>query len=136
LRVLQLMAIMAKKPPLLTILGIVFAISGIFAISLGTRLQVDVVLGKIFERHSTLSITIIAISVEIVGLANLIIVWILFRYQRRTREIVINLIVLSIIFSAVTYLIDESYYPFIFIILDVVLIYCLWRPDVVAYFKQ
>jgi len=130
------MAIMAKKPPLLTILGIVFAISGIFAISLGTGLQVDVVLGKIFERHSTLSITIIAISVEIVGLANLIIVWILFRYQRRTREIVINLIVLSIIFSAVTYLIDESYYPFIFIILDVVLIYCLWRPDVVAYFKQ
>jgi len=121
------MAIMAKKPPLLTILGIVFAISGIFAISLGTGLQVDVVLGKIFERHSTLSITIIAISVEIVGLANLIIVWILFRYQRRTREIVINLIVLSIIFSAVTYLIDESYYPFIFIILDVVLIYCLWR---------
>jgi len=130
------MAIMAKKPPLLTILVIVFAISGIFAISLGTGLQVDVVLGKIFERHSTLSITIIAISVEIVGLANLIIVWILFRYQRRTREIVINLIVLSIIFSAVTYLIDESYYPFIFIILDVVLIYCLWRPDVVAYFKQ
>ncbi len=136
MRVLQLMAIMAKKPPLLTILVIVFAISGIFAISLGTGLQVDVVLGKIFERHSTLSITIIAISVEIVGLANLIIVWILFRYQRRTREIVINLIVLSIIFSAVTYLIDESYYPFIFIILDVVLIYCLWRPDVVAYFKQ
>ncbi len=130
------MAIMAKKPPLLTILGIVFAISGIFAISLGTGLQVDVALGKIFERHSTLSITIIAISVEIVGLANLIIVWILFRYQRRTREIVINLIVLSIIFSAVTYLIDGSYYLFIFIILDVVLIYCLWRPDVVAYFKQ
>ena len=130
------MAIMAKKPPLLTILGIVFAISGIFAISLGTGLQVDVVLGKIFERHSTLSITIIAIILTIVGLANLIIVWILFRYQRRTREIVINLIVLSIIFSAVTYLIDESYYPFIFIILDVVLIYCLWRPDVVAYFKQ
>ncbi len=130
------MASMAKKPPLLTILGVVFVISGIFAISLGIGLQVDVVLGKIFERHSTLSITIIAISVEIVGLANLIIVWILFRYQRRTREIVINLIVLSIIFSAVTYLIDESYYPFIFIILDVVLIYCLWRPDVVAYFKQ
>ena len=130
------MASMAKKPPLLTILGVVFVISGIFAISLGIGLQVDVVLGKIFERHSTLSITIITISVEIVGLANLIIVWILFRYQRRTREIVINLIVLSIIFSAVTYLIDESYYPFIFIILDVVLIYCLWRPDVVAYFKQ
>jgi len=103
---------------------------------LGTGLQVDVFLGKIFERHSTLSVTIIAISVEIVGLANLIIVWILFRYQRRTRKIVINLIVLSIIFSAVTYLIDGSYYPFIFIILDVVLIYCLWRPDVVAYFKQ
>ena len=130
------MPIMAKKPPILTILGIVFAISGIFAISLGTGLQVDVFLGKIFERHSTLSVTIIAIILTIVGLANLIIVWILFRYQRRTRKIVINLIVLSIIFSAVNYLIDGSYYPFIFIILDVVLIYCLWRPDVVAYFKQ
>ncbi len=130
------MGILAKKPPLLKILGIAFAISGIFAINLGTGLQIDVVLGKIFERHSTFSIIIIAISVEIVGLANLIIVWILFRYQRRTREIVINLIVLSIIFSAVTYLIDGSYYLFIFIILDVVLIYCLWRPDVVAYFKQ
>ena len=130
------MGIMVKKPPLLTILGIAFAISGIFAINLGTGLQIDVVLGKIFERHSTFSIIIIAISVEIVGLANLIIVWILFLYQRRTREIVINLIILSIIFSAVTYLIDESYYLFIFIILDVVLIYCLWRPDVVAYFKQ
>ena len=130
------MAIMDKKPPLLTILGIVFAISGIFAINLGTGLQVDVVLGKIFERHSTFSIIIIAMSVEIVGLTNFIIVWILFRYQRRTRKIVINLIVISIIFSAVTYLIDGSYYLFIFIILDVVLIYCLWRPDVVAYFKQ
>ena len=130
------MGIMAKKPLLLTILGIAFAISGIFAINLGVGLQIDAVLGKIFERHSTFSIIIIAISVEIVGLANLIIVWILFLYQRRTRKIVINLIVLSIIFSAVTYLIDGSYYLFIFIILDVVLIYCLWRPDVVAYFKQ
>ncbi len=125
-----------KRPTGITILGILYVLSGIVMVILAIVMGVFSSMAGSTYLSSNFSVFggLIALVLGIVAIIQFTIAGALFSGKSWARKLVIIFVIIDLIFEAVS-LFAGNVLGIIFIILDIIVLYYMWRPHVIAYFK-